>query len=195
MADKMLPASWLTLKSRDEWSSWLASHHGSEAEVWLKIKKAGSKEAGVSLADAVTEALRFGWIDSRMRSLDEEGYILRFSPRKPDSVWSAVNRKRVEALTEAGLMTEAGLAAVSAAKESGHWQTAYSSREKPELPSDLKAELEASPPALENFNSWTNSDQLQAVFWIGQAKRTQTRINRIKDIAARAKSGRRINKD
>ena len=195
MADKMLPASWLTLRSAEEWSSWLASHHGSEAEVWLKIKKAGSKEAGVSLADAVTEALRFGWIDSRMRSLDEEGYILRFSPRKPDSVWSAVNRKRVEALTEAGLMTEAGLAAVSAAKESGHWQTAYSSREKPELPSDLKAELEASPPALENFNSWTNSDQLQAVFWIGQAKRTQTRINRIKDIAARAKSGRRMNKD
>lgn len=195
MADKMLPASWLTLKSRDEWSSWLASHHGSEAEVWLKIKKAASKEAGVNLADAVTEALRFGWIDSRMRSLDEEGYILRFSPRKPDSVWSAVNRKRVEALTEAGLMTEAGLAAVSAAKESGHWQTAYSSREKPELPSDLKAELEASPPALENFSSWSNSDQLQAVFWIGQAKRTQTRVNRIKDIASRAKSGRRMNKD
>lgn len=193
MADKMLPASWLTLKSRDEWSSWLASHHGSESEVWLKIKKAASKGDGVNLADAVTEALRFGWIDSRMRSLDEEGYLLRFTPRKPDSVWSAVNRKRVEALTEAGLMTEAGLAAVSAAKESGHWQNAYSSREKPELPSDLKAELESSPHALENFSSWTNSDQLQAVFWIGQAKRTQTRINRIKDIAARAKSGRRIN--
>jgi uncharacterized protein YdeI (YjbR/CyaY-like superfamily) len=195
MADKRIPGSWLTLQSAEDWSSWLASHHGSESEVWLKIKKAGSKEAGVNLADAVTEALRFGWIDSRMKSLDGEGYLLRFSPRRPDSVWSAINRKRVEALTEAGLMTEAGLATVSAAKESGHWQTAYSSREKPELPSDLRAELEANPPSLENFSSWPSSDQLQAVFWIGQAKRTQTRISRIKDIAARAKSGRRINKD
>ena len=195
MADKRIPRSWLTLRSAKEWSSWLASHHGSESEVWLKIKKAGSKEAGVNLADAVTEALRFGWIDSRMKSLDGEGYLLRFSPRRPDSVWSAINKKRVEALTEASLMSEAGLATVSAAKESGHWQTAYSSREKPELPSDLRAELEANPPALENFSSWSSSDQLQAVFWIGQAKRTQTRISRIKDIAARAKSGRRINKD
>ncbi|MBP1745198.1 MAG: hypothetical protein H6Q58_2176 [Firmicutes bacterium] len=193
MADKKIPASWLTLESRDEWSSWLASHHSSESEVWLKIKKAGSKGAGVNLADAVTEALRFGWIDSRMRSLGEEGYILRFSPRKPGSVWSAVNRKRVEALTEDGLMTEAGRAAVRAAKESGQWQNAYSSKEKPEIPADLMAELEASPPALENFSSWSNSDQLQAVFWLGQARRPQTRIRRIKYIAARAQSGRKIN--
>jgi uncharacterized protein YdeI (YjbR/CyaY-like superfamily) len=195
MADKKLPDSWLTLSSADEWSNWLASHHISESEVWLKIKKAGSKGAGVTLPDAVTEALRFGWIDSRMRRLDEEGFILRFSPRKHDSVWSAANRKRVEALTDAGLMTEAGLAAVRAAKESGQWQKAYSSRKKPEMPEDLKAELDANPPALENFNSWSNSVQLQAVFWIGQAKRSQTRINRIKDIAARAKAGRNINSD
>ena len=149
----------------------------------------------MTLADAVKEALRFGWIDSRMKSLDEEGYILRFSPRKPYSVWSAVNRKRAEALTEAGLMTEAGLATVRAAKKSGHWQTAYSTREKPEIPDDLRAELEASPPALENFSSWSNSDQLQAVFLIGQAKRPQTRISRIKNIAARAKTSRKINSD
>lgn len=195
MADKRIPHSWLTLGSREEWSSWLASNHSSESEVWLKIKKAGSKGAGVTLADAVTEALRFGWIDSRMRSLDEEGFILRFSPRKPDSVWSAANRKRVEELDQAGLMTAAGLAAVQAAKESGQWQNAYSSKEKPAVPADLMAELEANPPALENFNSWSNSEQLQAVFWIGQAKRPQTRINRIKDIAARAKAGRTINSD
>ena len=130
-----------------------------------------------------------------MQSLGEEGYILRFSPRKPDSVWSAVNRKRVETLTEAGLMTEAGLAAVRAAKESGQWQTAYSSLEKPDIPGDLRAVVEANPPALENFSSWSNSDQLQAVFWIGQAKRPQTRISRIKDISAMAMAGRNINQD
>ncbi|HEY5575650.1 MAG TPA: YdeI/OmpD-associated family protein [Clostridiaceae bacterium] len=188
-----MPDSWLTPLSADEWSRWLASHYSSESEVWLRIKKSGSKGAGVNLDDAVTEALRFGWIDSRMKNLDGEGFILRFSPRKPDSVWSAVNRKRVETLTEAGLMTEAGLATVRAAKKSGHWQTAYSTREKPEIPDDLRAELEASPPALENFSGWSNSGQLQAVFWIGQAKRPQTRISRIKNIAARAKACPKIN--
>jgi uncharacterized protein YdeI (YjbR/CyaY-like superfamily) len=195
MADKKLPDPWLTLRSAEEWSSWLASHHSSEPEVWLKIKKSGSKGTGVNLADAVTEALRFGWIDSRMKSLDGEGYVLRFSPRKPDSVWSAVNRNRVEALIEADLMTEAGLAAVRAAKESGQWQKAYSSREKPEMPEDLKAELEANPPSLENFSSWSNSEQLQAVFWIGQARRPQTRSSRIKKIASMAMAGRKINQD
>jgi len=195
MEGKKLPDSWLTLGSREEWSSWLEGHGASETGVWLRIKKSGSKEAGVTLADAVTEALRFGWIDSRMRSLGEEGYILRFSPRRPDSVWSAANRKSVEELDQAGLMRPAGLAAVRAAKESGNWQKAYSSKETPEVPADLLAELEASPPALSNFNGWSNSDQLQAVFWIGQAKRPETRIKRIKELAAMAKAGRRPNQE
>lgn len=195
MGGKKLPDSWLTLGSREEWSSWLEGHVTSETGVWLMIKKAGSKKAGVTLADAVTEALRFGWIDSRMRSLGEEGYILHFSPRRPDSVWSAANRKRVEELDQAGLMRPAGLAAVRAAKKSGQWQKAYSSKEKPGLPADLLSELEASPPAKSNFDGWCNSDQLQAVFWIGQAKRTETRVKRIKEIAAMAKAGRRPNQE
>jgi uncharacterized protein YdeI (YjbR/CyaY-like superfamily) len=195
VAGRKLPDSWLTPDSREEWSCWLEEHGGSEAEVWLRIKKTGSKGAGIILADAVTEALRFGWIDSRMLSLDEEGYILRFSPRRPGSVWSAGNRRRVEELGKAGLMTEAGLAAVRAAKESGQWQKAYSSKEKPEVPADLLSELEASPAAKSNFEGWCNSDQLQAVFWIGQAKRPQTRAKRIKEIAAMAKAGRRPNQE
>lgn len=195
MEGKKLPDSWLTVDSRDEWSSWLSEHHGSEPGVWLMIKKAGSKGAGVTLADAVTEALRFGWIDSRMRSLGEEGYILRFSPRRPDSVWSAANRKRVEELDKAGLMTEAGLASVRAAKESGQWQKAYSSKEAPDVPADLLSELDAAPPARPNFEGWSNSDKLQAVFWIDQAKRHETRSKRIKEIAAMAKAGRRPNQE
>jgi len=182
----------LNFKNPGQWRNWLTAHHSSESGVWLMIKKSGSQEEGLILAEAVTEALCFGWIDSQMKSLGDEGYILRFTPRKPKSIWSKINRQRAEALIESGRMTEAGLAAIREAKESGQWQSAYSSREKPDMPADLYEELKSDAGALANFSKWANSQQLQAVFWINQAKRPQTRQKRIKDVAAKAKGGEKF---
>jgi len=184
--------SLLDFKNPGQWRNWLTAHHSSESGVWLRIKKSGSGAEGLTLAEAVTEALCFGWIDSRMKSLGDEGYMLRFTPRKPESIWSKINRQRAEALIESGRMTEAGLTAIREAKESGEWQSAYSSREKPEMPEDLCEELKSHAGALDNFSKWANSQQLQAVFWINQAKRPQTRQKRIKDVVAKAKAGEKF---
>jgi uncharacterized protein YdeI (YjbR/CyaY-like superfamily) len=186
------PDPLISFKDPDEWRNWLASHHSSEPGLWLKIKKTGSRAEGLTLAEAVTEALCFGWIDSRMKSLGSEGYMLRFTPRSPDSLWSKINRRRAEALMESGRMTEAGLAVIRQAKENGKWQSAYSSRERPEIPGDLYEELKSDTAALANFSKWANSQQLQAVFWINQAKRPETRQKRIKDVVAKAKAGEKF---
>ncbi|MHC1719192.1 MAG: YdeI family protein [Clostridiaceae bacterium] len=182
------PDPLLDFKNPGQWRNWLASNHGSESGAWLMIKKYGSQDEGITLAEAVTEALCFGWIDSRMKSLGDEGYMLRFTPRKPKSIWSKINRQRAEALVENGRMTESGLAAIREAKENGQWQSAYSSKEKPDVPPDLLEELKSHAGALDNFSKWANSQQLQAVFWIDQAKRPQTRQKRIKYVVAKAKS-------
>ena len=116
MRESGFPEEWLSLRNPQEWHDWLVQKHDQKDQIWLKIKKAHVKGEGVLLAEAVEEALCFGWIDGKMYSLDKESFIIRMTPRRPGSVWSLVNRKRAEALTAAGRMTEAGLAAIQAAK-------------------------------------------------------------------------------
>lgn len=189
--DKPLP-TWLSCQNLQEWHDWLAGHDQQAMAVWLKIKKARSKEAGVTLAEAVVEAICFGWIDGKMYSLDADSYILRFTPRQPDSLWSKINRQRAEALQAAGRMTPAGLQTILAAQANGTWQSAYSSQEKPQLPTDLAAALAADPEARGQFDRWSNSEQLQAAGWIEQAKRPQTRQRRIDQVVSQAHNGLKL---
>ncbi|GGX72446.1 YdeI/OmpD-associated family protein [Saccharospirillum salsuginis] len=110
-----------TSKNRAEWRSWLSDNHHSASEVWLVLFKKTSGKANLSYNDAVEEALCFGWIDGMKRSIDEERYSLRFTPRKADSQWSQSNKDRVRRLIEAGQMARAGQDAVDLAKKSGVW--------------------------------------------------------------------------
>ena len=187
MVHSNLPERWLSCRSLQEWHDWLAENHDRAEQAWLEIKKVNAGEKGILLADAVSEALCFGWIDGKMYSLDADSYILRFTPRKPDSLWSKTNRQRAERLLAEGRMTEAGLAAIRQAKATGHWQAAYTAKEKPAMPADLEAALQSDPVARRNFDDWSNSEQLQAVVWIGQAKRAQTRQKRILETVERAR--------
>jgi len=104
------------------WRAWLTAHAESEAEAWLVLEHRDSPRPGVGMAEAVEQALCVGWIDSTRRRHDEHASVLRFSPRRRRSGWSASNRERVARLTAAGLMTPAGLAAVERARALGTWE-------------------------------------------------------------------------
>lgn len=114
----------LTFANAGEWRAWLEAHGREATEAWLVIQKQRSKQPGLRYEGAVEEALSFGWIDGLLNALDEDNYLLRFSPRRPEGVWSITNIERAERLIREGRMTEAGLARVQQARESGQWQAA-----------------------------------------------------------------------
>ncbi|MFC2071063.1 YdeI family protein, partial [Chloroflexota bacterium] len=125
-----------------EWHKWLENNHDSAREAWLFHYKKKSGRSGVSYKEALEEAICFGWIDGKLRSIDEEKYILRYSPRKARSVWSKINRDKAEELIKAGRMQEAGLLKIEEAKKNGNWDNAYTSRQPEEMPADLEKALE-----------------------------------------------------
>src|SRR3990172_4137580 len=117
------------LMRREDWREWLQAHHMEATEAWLVLFKGGGRSGHrsnpLSLAEAVEEALCFGWIDGKLMSLDSRRYSLRFTPRRPNSIWSITNIRRVERLIREGRMTEVGLAKVAQARRSGQWHDAF----------------------------------------------------------------------
>lgn len=177
---------------KESWRRWLAAKHDRAAEAWLTIRRQGAAGTGLPYEEAVVEALCFGWIDGRMHRVDAERYALRFSPRKPGSIWSRLNRERAEAQIRAGRMTPAGLARIEEAKQNGWWEKAYDSRSKPRPPADLEAALQSAGPAWEGFNNLTNSQQLQYIYWVESAKREETRGKRIAEVVDRLAPARAL---
>ena len=171
------------------WRSWLQDHHATDSQAWLVIQKKRSRLDGLSLEEAVEEALCYGWIDGKLLTLDDQRYLLRFSPRRPNSVWSISNIQRVEELTRAGLMTEAGLAAVRAAKKSGQWQAALDRERTDEIPAELEAALRRKKGALAAYRNLPDSKKKQYLYWIQSAKRAQTKLDRIEQIVKQVLGG------
>jgi len=124
-----------------------------------------------------------------MRSIDEERFALRFTPRKRDSIWSEINRRRAMEMIKKGRMTKEGMEKVDEAKRSGKWDSAYSSKERPVLPDDLKSALSQDEKALRNFSGLSNSRQTAYVYWIASAKREEMRGGRIREVVRRARIG------
>jgi uncharacterized protein YdeI (YjbR/CyaY-like superfamily) len=110
-----------TPRSRSAWRSWLRRNHANVEEVWVVFYKKGTGQPTISYNDAVEEALCFGWIDGIKKRVDDARYMHRFTPRKPNSVWSESNKERVARLIEAGLMTSAGQRMIDHAKRAGAW--------------------------------------------------------------------------
>lgn len=179
------------IKSRADWRKWLEKNHTLKQDIWIVIYKKHTGKDWLSLEEAVKEALCFGWIDSTLRSIDDESYMLRFSPRRPNSVWSKINRERAVCLIEERRMTQAGLAAIEIAKLNGQWDKAYSSKEKPELPDDLIQALQEDDLAWTNFCKLSNSNQLMYVNWVETAKRDVTRRRRIQQVVEQSARGER----
>jgi uncharacterized protein YdeI (YjbR/CyaY-like superfamily) len=171
----------LFLASKAAWRRWLREHHVSQTEVWLAIQKKGSLIPGVTLDEAIEEALCFGWIDGKMFSRDEDCYVLRFTPRNPKSIWSASNKKRILELMKAGKMHAAGLATVSAARKSGAWSSAYSLKQDRALPADMKRALMKNATAWANFRGFPKGARNMFIIWVTGAKMEQTRLKRIEE--------------
>jgi uncharacterized protein YdeI (YjbR/CyaY-like superfamily) len=177
-SDSLSQREILKFKNRREWRKWLSRNGNKSRGVWLAIQKKDSKIEGMRYLEAVEEAICYGWIDSTVRRLDEDCFIQWYSPRKEDSVWSLINKKRAIELKKKGKMTKNGLRSVEAAKRNGKWQIAYSSRVPVEVPNNISRKLR-SHGVLKKFNSLTQSQKLQYVYWIERAKRQETKDRRI----------------
>jgi uncharacterized protein YdeI (YjbR/CyaY-like superfamily) len=164
--------------SREEWRKWLETNHLTSSGVWLIYYKVKSGKPSVRYSEAVKEALCFGWIDSKVKSLDEERYMQIFTPRKPKSVWSKLNKQYIEELIEQGLIAKAGLDKIAMAKQNGSWNS-LDAIEALIIPSDLNQALEANKTAKDYFEALSNSSKKNILFWIESAKRPQTRLKRI----------------
>lgn len=170
-----------TPKSRRAWRSWLEKHHDSRAEVWLVFYKRHTGKPTLSYNDAVEEAVCFGWIDGVKRSIDDERYTHRFSPRTADSRWSATNRKRAERMTKAGLVAPAGQRAIALAKRTGNWNKTHASADL-SMPPELAASLRKNRKAKQFFDSLAPSHQARFKGWINAARRPETRQKRIDEV-------------
>jgi uncharacterized protein YdeI (YjbR/CyaY-like superfamily) len=182
----------LDCENRQEWRDWLQKHHRSIDSVWVTIYKKQSKMTGLRYEEAVEEALCFGWIDGKMKSVDEDTFIQRFSVRKSDSIWSVSNRDRALRLMASGRMTDAGLAKIEAARRSGKWDQPVSVRqitvEKP-MPKDFEEALKKDHTAWEGFSRFSNSSRALYIYWVTSAKKLETRLNRIQVAMDNAKHG------
>jgi uncharacterized protein YdeI (YjbR/CyaY-like superfamily) len=142
--------------------------------------KKGADIAGITYSDAVEEALRFGWIDSRPGTLDGQRYKLYLSPRKPRSVWSKLNKERIQKLVKEGQMTPAGLAKIETAKSDGSWNR-LDAIDQLVMPEDLLERLSANADAKRNFEGFSTSSKKIILFWIASAKREETRQKRLEE--------------
>lgn len=172
----------LTFNTRDQFRRWLEYHHEEEDGLWLVYYKKNTGIPSISYDEAVEEALCFGWIDSKVQTIDELRYKQIFTPRRAKSKWSNLNKKRIQMLTDAGLMTPAGMKAVDEGKQSGMWDKAYGPPNKVSLPDDLKSALRADPQAFENFNHFAPSYRRIFINWVQAAKREETRKSRIEKV-------------
>jgi uncharacterized protein YdeI (YjbR/CyaY-like superfamily) len=176
----------LSFTNRADWRGWLKENYDKESYVWLLLHKKKFRKKGMTLEDAVEEAMCFGWIDGRLRRVDAERFILRFSPRKAKSVWSRINKERAEKLIRSGRMTNAGLAKIQEAKKNGLWDDAYTNKIKDDIPLDLKEALMKEKEAWDNFQRFANSYRNMYIGWVNSAKTDETRMKRIKKIVERS---------
>ena len=160
------------------WRAWLEANGETEAAVWLVYFKKGSGQPSITWDEAVEEALCFGWIDSKAKPIDDRTYMQYFTPRKPKSVWSRVNKERLERLTAAGLMREAGLRAIETAKANGSW-TSLDEVEALIVPDDLASAFAAVSGAEDGFAGLSRTTRRNTLQWIASAKRPETRARRI----------------
>ena len=169
----------LSFETQHEWETWLDHHHADSPGLWLKIAKKGAGTRSVSYAEALESALCYGWIDGQKAALDEQHWLQKFTPRRPKSGWSKVNRKNAEALLAAGRMRLAGLRQIELAKADGRWETAYDAQSTITVPPDFQRELDEHPEAKAFFASLDSANRYAVLYRIQTAKKSATRAARI----------------
>lgn len=174
----------IAFASPGAWEAWLEEHHASSSGLWLKIAKKASGIETVSYAEALDAALCYGWIDGQVNKFDEDYYLQRFTPRRPRSKWSQVNREKVTKLIERGRMKPAGLREIERAKADGRWDAAYEPPSKATVPDDLRTALEKNDEAREFFETLNSANRYAILYQIQDARKPETRARRIEKFVA-----------
>lgn len=182
----------LAFASQGAWEAWLAAEPEGSKGLWLKLAKKESGIASVSMQEAVESALCHGWIDGQGAKFDEDFWLVRFTPRKPRSKWSEVNRTRVLALIEEGRMQPAGLREVERARADGRWDAAYAPPSSAVVPDDLQRALDADDAARQAFERLNKVNRYAIIHRVGDAKKPETRARRIAQYVAMLARGETI---
>lgn len=179
------PTPRVHVETRAQWRRWLTDHHQHARSVWVVSWRKHTGRPAVSYDDAVTEALAFGWVDSKPAALDHDRTMLYYSPRKAGSGWSRPNKLRIQTLERDGLMTPAGRRVIDAAKADGSW-TMLDDVEDLVVPDDLASALDTVPEARRHWDAFPRSVRRGILEWIVQARRPQTRATRVAETARQA---------
>lgn len=176
-------------QSPNEWRTWLQEHHIVKSSVWVVYYKKQTGVPTLTWSEAVDEALCFGWIDSVKKKLDEQRSIQYFSKRKPTSMWSKINKDKVDQLIANGKMMPAGMACIDLARQNGTWSM-MDEAETLEIPADLQAALAAVPGTTDFFVAQSRSRRKSMLQWLLMAKTLATRHRRIQEIVLQASQQR-----
>jgi uncharacterized protein YdeI (YjbR/CyaY-like superfamily) len=182
----------LTFSNAGAFARWLALEPIDSRGAWLKFAKECAPKATIGKSDAIDVALAHGWIDGQLGSVDEYYFKTRFTPRKPGSAWSKLNRERVERLIASRQMTKAGLAQVELAKADGRWDAAYASQRTAVAPDDLKAALDENAPAKKLFDALDSANRYSIIYRVNQAKTAEKRAGKIAELIAMLNRGETI---
>jgi uncharacterized protein YdeI (YjbR/CyaY-like superfamily) len=174
----------LRFRSPSEFRKWLAAHHHQSEGIWLRIFKRDAGEPSVSYAEALDEALCFGWIDGQKKSHDDSSWLQRFTQRRPKSGWSKINTQHAERLIQAGRMNAAGQAAIDAAKKDGRWVSAYDSQSNAIFPEDFLAALRRNKKAKAFFESLSKANRYAIAYRLQTAKKAEAKQKRMEMILA-----------
>ncbi len=174
----------LQVRDGTEWRRWLEQHGTREKEIFLRYFKKASGKPRIAYEDAVSVALCFGWIDGQVRKYDSESFLQRFTPRRPNSRWSAINIRRARKQIRLGRMTAAGLAVFNPQKQVEAIPT--------ELPPALQRLFERHQPAWRNFGLFPPSYRRMAVGWVASAKKEETALKRLQKLIDHSRQSRKI---
>ena len=194
------PKNIRAFRDRATFETWLSAHHDRETELWLKFFKKNSGVPTITHAEALDVALCWGWIDGLKKSFDAQAFLLRFSPRRPKSVWSQINRDHVARLVRAGRMTPYGQRHIDAARADGRWKAATApirTVTAADMPADLRAAINTNSPARQAFQTINRRQLLGLIFRMNDMKTAEGRARKIKELVnelASAGSLRRVNR-
>ena len=178
--------------SREAWEDWLRGQHATSKGVWLKIAKKDVTVGSVSYPEALEVAICYGWIDGQKAAYDEAFWLQRFTPRKPTSKWSKINRDKAAELMAKGVMQPAGLREVERAQADGRWEAAYAGQRTAAVPDDLQRELDRHAAARALFASLDSRNRYAILYRIQDAKQPETRRRRIETFVAMLNEGRTL---
>jgi uncharacterized protein YdeI (YjbR/CyaY-like superfamily) len=180
----------LLVRTLDQWRDWLAKHHASESGVWLIFHKQHTGVASIDYKAALDEALCFGWVDSLVKRLDDRRYARKFTPRRADSRWSEVNRKRYAELKAEGRLHQPGIARAPTNRGYGPRPPRLAMPAK--LPAYIRSALRDHPAALRHFEALAPSQRRRYLAWIESAKREATKLRRLEEAIRLLASGKEL---